>query len=87
MTMLRTVMGVQGPGHVEHEAGYPGVHDTVLRLREAADQLVAFSQTKTLLREAASSLERIDGQARSLAAEVSRLTAELAHTRTAPHSS
>jgi hypothetical protein len=84
MTMLRTPFGVPGPEHLDHEAGHPGVHETVVRLRDAADQLVAFSRTKTLLREAASTLERLDGETRNLANEVARLTAELAHTRTAP---
>jgi hypothetical protein len=36
----------------------------VARLRDAADQMVAFSQVKTLLREAASVIERLESGAR-----------------------
>jgi hypothetical protein len=86
MTTLRIPSGVPAQQHMEHEAGHSGVHDTVLRLREAADQLVAFSQTKTLLREAASTLERLDGNARRLETEVTRLTAGLEPARTAARS-
>jgi hypothetical protein len=87
MTILRTPFGVPAPEHLDHEAGHPDVHETVVRLRDAADQMVAFSRTKTLLREAASTLERLDGDSRHLATEIARLTAELARMRTAPRSS
>jgi len=43
--------------------------------------MVPFSGTKTLLREAASTIERLDGRARRHAAEVAHLTAELAQAR------
>ena len=41
----------------------------VAKLREAAAQMVAFSQTKLLLREAATLIERLEGEARLNRAE------------------
>jgi hypothetical protein len=38
----------------------PGVPDLVARLRDAADQMVAFSRTKTLLRDAATTIEQLE---------------------------
>ncbi len=52
---------VEGPGV---EAPDPAVASVVARLHEAADQMVAFSQAKGLLREAAALLERLESEAR-----------------------
>ena len=46
------------------EATQPGAQEIVARLRDAADQMVAFSRTKTLLRDAAATIERLDAAAR-----------------------
>jgi hypothetical protein len=40
----------------------PGVQDLVARLRNAADRMVAFSVTKTLLRDAATTIEQLEGR-------------------------
>jgi hypothetical protein len=42
----------------------PSASALVIRLRDEASQLVAFSRTKTLLREAASMIERLEGASR-----------------------
>jgi len=64
-----------------HGSVHPGVHDVIARLRDAAGQMVPFSRTKTLLREAASTIERLDGDARHHATEVARLSVELTRVR------
>lgn len=58
----------------------------LVRLRDVAGRLVAFSETKTLLREAASMIERLtqdaerlERDAGRLGAELTRVTAEVAH--------
>ena len=52
---------VEGPGV---EGPDPIVASVVARLYEAADQMVAFSQPKGLLREAAALLERLESEVR-----------------------
>jgi hypothetical protein len=66
------------------ETGEATVGDLVVRLRETAGRLVPFSQTKTLLREAAATIERLDGEARDHVTQIARLTSELNKLRTAP---
>lgn len=56
--------------------------DLVVRLRETAGRMVPFSETKTLLREAAAAIERLDSAAHSRATEIARLTSELNKLRT-----
>jgi hypothetical protein len=51
----------EGPGG---EAPDPVVVSVVARLHDAADQMVAFSQSKGLLREAAALLERLESEVR-----------------------
>jgi hypothetical protein len=46
------------------EVADPAAASLVLRLRDAAAQMVAFSQVKTLLREAASMIERLEAAER-----------------------
>jgi hypothetical protein len=53
------------------------VGDLIARLRETAGRMVPFSEAKRLLREAASAIERLDGEARDHTTEVARLTAQL----------
>jgi hypothetical protein len=60
-----------------------GVPALVVRLRETAAHLVAFSESKLLLREAASVIERLDREGGAHAAEVLRLEAELTRERNA----
>ncbi len=59
-----TVLAARGAGADPSSSGGdtidPSVGALVLRLREAADQMVAFSQAKTLLRDAASMIERLE---------------------------
>jgi len=64
MTGVRSLVGVSVPGNSARETPLPGVRDLVARLRDAADQMVAFSRTKTLLRDAAAAIERLDAAAR-----------------------
>ena len=84
MTLLRKRPVETPPGNQAHEPGQPGVHDVITRLRDAAGRMVPFSVSRTLLREAASTLERLDGDARHHATEVAHLTEELARVRAAP---
>jgi hypothetical protein len=63
------------------QAGQASAQQLVTRLRGAAAEMVPFSGTKTLLREAASTIERLDGSARRHAVELDHLTAELAQAR------
>jgi hypothetical protein len=60
MTGARSLAGAHAPGDSVREATPPDVQDLVARLRTAADQMVAFSRTKTLLRDAAATIERLD---------------------------
>jgi hypothetical protein len=86
MTLLPpTRLEARTPRDPVHEAGQSSAHQLIARLRDAAAEMVPFSGTKTLLREAASTIERLDGSARRHAAEVAHLTAELARARSAPH--
>jgi len=64
MTETRSPVGVPVPGNSAREVTTPGVRDLVARLRDAADQMVAFSRTKTLLRDAAATIEQLDAAAR-----------------------
>jgi hypothetical protein len=66
--------------------GEATVGDLVVRLRATACRMVPFSETKTLLREAAVAIERLDGDARDRATEIARLTSELNKLRPAPRS-
>jgi hypothetical protein len=63
------------------------VGDLIVRLRETACRMVPFSETKTLLREAAAALERLDSDARNHTTEIARLTSELNTLRAVPRSS
>jgi hypothetical protein len=49
--------------------------------------MVPFSETKTLMREAAAAIERLELDARNHAAEIVRLTSELNKLRPVPRSS
>jgi hypothetical protein len=51
-----------GPENPHGEATPHGVQDLVARLRNAADRMVAFSVTKTLLRDAATTIEQLEGR-------------------------
>jgi hypothetical protein len=52
------------------------IHDMVVRLREEASRMAPKSDGRLLLREAASTIERLDDDVRRHASEVARLTAE-----------
>jgi hypothetical protein len=84
MTALRAGVAVAVPGHLGPDTGHPGVTEIVHRLRAAADEMVAFSRTKTLMREAAMTIERLDADTRHHAADAARLTAELSRSRATP---
>ena len=84
MTLLPTRRGRPAPEDLVHASGQSGVHDIIARLRDAAAQMVPFSGTKTLLREAALAIERLDLNARRDATEVAHLTAELTRARSVP---
>ena len=58
------------------------VHDMVVRLREEAGRMAPDSQGRLLLREAASTIERLDDEARRHASEVGRLSAVLSQGAT-----
>ncbi len=62
MIGLRPLGGVTAAGNPPREAAPPGVRDLVSRLRNAADRMVAFSATKTLLRDAATTIEQLEGR-------------------------
>ncbi len=51
------------------------VHDMVVRLRDEASRMAPDSPGRVLLREAASTIERLDEEARRQARQVARLTA------------
>jgi hypothetical protein len=53
---------VPKPEHSTPEASPPEVRDLVMRLRNAANRMVAFSVTKTLLRDAATTIEQLEGR-------------------------
>ena len=83
-TTLSKIGGVPGVGSGEaarRPVRAPSIEALLLRLRDAAGRLVAFSETKLLLREAASAIERLDRDSGRQAAETTRLTAELARER------
>ena len=61
MTETRSSVSVPAPENSPREATSPGVRELVARLRDAADRMVAFSRTKTLLRDAATTIEQLDG--------------------------
>jgi hypothetical protein len=63
------------------------VGDLIVRLRETACRMVPFSETKTLMREAAAAIEQLEIDARNHAAEIVRLTSELNKLRPVPRSS
>ena len=63
------------------------VDDLIERLRETAGRMVPFSETKTLLREAAATIERLDRLGRDRATEIVRLTSELNKARPVPDAS
>jgi hypothetical protein len=65
VTAARSSTGVPEPQNATHEAAPPGLHDLVMRLRTAADRMVAFSVTKTLLRDAATTIEQLEGRLES----------------------
>lgn len=76
MTTLATVSARHAV--CERQSGSPpdGARVLITRLREECDRQVPFSHAKLLLREAASTIERLD-------AEVARMTAELAERASA----
>jgi hypothetical protein len=84
MTMLSRHVGVpeaKFDGAARMPVGGSSIQALLVRLRDLAGRLVAFSETKLLLREAAMTIERLDRDAERHAAETARLTAELAHER------
>jgi hypothetical protein len=62
MTGVRSLVGVTAAANPPHDAVPPEVRDLVSRLRSAADRMVAFSVTKTLLRDAATTIEQLEGR-------------------------
>ena len=62
MTVVGSSVGGAGSEHPPHEATPPSVAALVTRLRDAADRMVAFSVTKTLLRDAATTIEQLEGR-------------------------
>jgi hypothetical protein len=86
-----TILGTRAAGRARDmfdlRPGGPAADDLVVQLRESAGRMVPFSQPKILLRAAASAIERLDTDARNLAADVRRLTAELQVLRGASGSS
>ena len=67
-----------GPGR---SADHPSVRDLMLRLRDLAGRMVPFSETKLLLREAASMIERLDDARAQQSTALDRITAELVRER------
>ena len=61
---MTTLLGRTTGNVAAVEAPDAAIVALVVRLREAADQMVAFSHAKTLLREAASVIERLESAAR-----------------------
>jgi hypothetical protein len=61
---MTTLLGRASGNAAAVEAPDAAVGALVVRLREAADQMVAFSHAKALLREAASVIERLENTAR-----------------------
>jgi hypothetical protein len=79
-------MNNQGTGERRAIAGQPTVHiegagrvtgELVARLRAAAERLMPYSEARTLLRQAAGAVERLDRDVHSQAADIARLTREL----------
>jgi hypothetical protein len=62
VTVVGSPVGRAGSEHPPHEAAPPSVAALVTRLRDAADRMVAFSVTKTLLRDAATTIEQLEGR-------------------------
>jgi len=62
VTAVGSPVGAAGSEHSPHDATAPGVAALVTRLRAAADRMVAFSVTKTLLRDAATTIEQLEGR-------------------------
>jgi len=62
VTAVGSPVGVTGSEHAPHDATPHGVAALVTRLRDAADRMVAFSVTKTLLRDAATTIEQLEGR-------------------------
>jgi hypothetical protein len=62
MTGVRSLVGVAAAANLPRDAVPPEVRDLVTRLRSAADRMVAFSVTKTLLRDAATTIEQLEGR-------------------------
>lgn len=54
------------------------VHDMVVRLREEARRMAPDSPERLLLREAASTIERLDEEVRRARSEAGRMTGDLA---------
>jgi hypothetical protein len=76
MTPLPMHVEARAPEDPVHAPGQSGAHDIVTRLRDAAAQMVPFSGTRTLLREAAATIEQLDGLARRHVTEAAHLAAE-----------
>lgn len=66
MTLVGPPVGVAGSEHPPQDALSLGVTALVTRLRDAADRMVAFSVTKTLLRDAATTIEQLEGRLAAL---------------------
>jgi hypothetical protein len=60
MTTLQARAATPIPRKPVPPAGDPGVRHLIVRLRAAAGRLVAFSETRVLLREAAWTIERLE---------------------------
>jgi len=62
VTATQPSIGVPETADSRRESTPPEVRDLVTRLRSAADRMVAFSVTKTLLRDAATTIEHLEGR-------------------------
>ena len=58
----RSLVGITAAVNPPRDALPPEVRDLVSRLRNAADRMVAFSVNKTLLRDAATTIEQLEGR-------------------------
>jgi hypothetical protein len=59
-----TTLATRHPSVPPEEGPDPAAASVAVRLRDAASQMVAFSPTKGLLREAAALIERLDSEVR-----------------------
>ena len=87
MTQLGARLTSPAVRTAEHPETDQTVVDMIVRLRETAGRMMAFSSTKLLLRQAAASIERLDGDRRTRVAEIAALHQELKALRDTPRSS